>query len=208
MTASGDRSLLPYFEKKSLAPETDGLIRSRAASAYLRIADLDEAVGFLMRYCADPSIQQGKWLLVQQYLDKYEMQEKLSIPPEVATPVNSALLTILQTTDVRDVANRINQHLLRRVPQYTNSVQRASLVRFATVGNVWVTNTFHPIKAHFDKIPQEQRTDLRGRFPDLPQLPEEPEESGARPAWPVWAGIAVVGSVAILVAVRLGRGLL
>jgi len=79
------------------------------------------------------------------------------------------------------------------VPQYTNSVQRACLTRFATEGNEWVTNTFHPIKAHFDKIPPKQRIDLRKRFPDLPPLPDDaPARSSAKVAIAVAVGIVAV----------------
>jgi hypothetical protein len=58
-----------------------------------------------------------------------------------------------------------------------------------------VTNTFHPIKAHFDKIPPKQRIDLRKRFPDLPPLPDDaPARS------PVKVALAIiVGGVALAV---------
>jgi hypothetical protein len=109
----------------------------------------------------------------------------------------------MQTTDVRDVANRINQHLLRSIPQYTNSVQRASLVRFATSGNEWVTNTFHPIKVHFDNIPPKQRTDLRDRFPDLPPLPgDAPTGGGNRVKVAIAVAVGVVAVVTVWFAVR------
>jgi hypothetical protein len=175
---SGDRSLLPYLAEKSLNAANPKTVRRRAAAAYVNMADLGEGVDFLQKYCADPTVKKGKWLLVQQYLDKYGEHGINGVSETVETHVLSVLLTIMQTTDVRDVANRINQHLLRSIPQYTNSVQRASLVRFATSGNEWVTNTFHPIKAHFDNIPPKQRTDLRDRFPDLPPLPGDAPTGG------------------------------
>jgi hypothetical protein len=195
---TGDPEALPYFAEKSLdtaAPET---VRERAAQAYVKIASLEEGADFLQKYCADPTIKSGKWLLVQQYLDKYGEHGKNGVSDAAGTHILSVLLTIMQTTDVRDAANRINQHLLRSIPQYTNSAQRASLVRFATTGNEWVTNTFHPIKAHFDNIPPSKRIDLRKRFPDLPPLPVEPEKASF-PIPSAWVGGAL-GLIAVCIA--------
>ena len=47
---SGDRSLLPYLEEKSLDPETLKFIRSAAAEVYVNIADVEESVLFLAKY--------------------------------------------------------------------------------------------------------------------------------------------------------------
>jgi hypothetical protein len=200
---SGDRSLLPYLAEKSLNAANPKTVRRRAAAAFVNIADLGEGVDFLQKYCADPTVKKGKWLLVQQYLDKYGEHGINGVSETVETHVLSVLLTIMQTTDVRDVANRINQHLLRSIPQYTNSVQRASLVRFATSGNEWVTNTFHPIKVHFDNIPPKQRTDLRDRFPDLPPLPgDAPAGGGNRMKVAIAVSVGVVAVVTVWFAVR------
>ena len=200
---SGDRSLLPYLAEKSLNAANPKTVRRRAAAAYVNMADLGEGVDFLQKYCADPTVKKGKWLLVQQYLDKYGEHGINGVSETVETHVLSVLLTIMQTTDVRDVANRINQHLLRSIPQYTNSVQRASLVRFATSGNEWVTNTFHPIKVHFDNIPPKQRTDLRDRFPDLPPLPgDAPAGGGNRMKVAIAVAVGVVAVVTVWFAVR------
>jgi hypothetical protein len=56
-----------------------------------------------------------------------------------------------------------------------------------------VTNTFHPIKAHFDVISPKQRIDLRKRFPDLPPLPDDaPARSPVKVAFAIIAGIVAV----------------
>ena len=191
----GGREVLPFLKEKSFDPETHELIRSAAAETYVDIADVEDSVLFLAKYCDDPTVKQGKWLLIQQYLDKLTPEVKNRLSSDALSRVHTVLLTIMQKTDVRDAANRINLYMLQAVPQYTNSVQRACLTRFATEGNEWVTNTFHPIKAHFDKIPPRQRIDLRKRFPDLPPLPDDaPARS------PVKVAIAVaVGFVALAV---------
>jgi len=187
----GGREVLPFLKEKSFDPETHELIRSAAA----------ESVLFLAKYCDDPTVKQGKWLLIQQYLDKLTPEVKNRLSSDALSRVHTVLLTIMQKTDVRDAANRINLYMLQAVPQYTNSVQRACLTRFATEGNEWVTNTFHPIKAHFDKIPPRQRIDLRKRFPDLPPLPDDaPARSPVKVAFAIIAGIVAV--VAAWLAVR------
>ncbi|MDD2349602.1 MAG: hypothetical protein PHS50_15245 [Kiritimatiellae bacterium] len=191
----GGREVLPFLKEKSFDPETHELIRSAAAETYVDIADVEDSVLFLAKYCDDPTVKQGKWLLIQQYLDKLTPEVKNRLSSDALSRVHTVLLTIMQKTDVRDAANRINLYMLQAVPQYTNSVQRACLTRFATEGNEWVTNTFHPIKAHFDKIPPRQRIDLRKRFPDLPPLPDDaPARS------PVKVALAIiVGGVALAV---------
>ncbi|HON48535.1 MAG TPA: hypothetical protein PLZ60_12380 [Kiritimatiellia bacterium] len=75
------------------------------------------------------------------------------------------------------------------LPGYTNSKQRATLVRYANTGNEHMTNNFNPIKAHFDAIPPKQRIDLRKRFPDLPPLPDDaPARSPVKVALAIIAG--------------------
>jgi hypothetical protein len=197
----GGREVLPFLKEKSFDPETHELIRSAAAETYVDIADVEDSVLFLAKYCDDPTVKQGKWLLIQQYLDKLTPEVKNRLSSDALSRVHTVLLTIMQKTDVRDAANRINLYMLQAVPQYTNSVQRACLTRFATEGNEWVTNTFHPIKAHFDKIPPRQRIDLRKRFPDLPPLPDDaPARSPVKVAFAIIAGIVAV--VAAWLAVR------
>jgi len=201
----GDREALPFLEEKSFMTNAPSFIRERAAEVYVNIADVEESVLFLAKYCDDPTVKKGKWLLIQQYLDKLTPEVKNRLSGDALSRVHTVLLTIMQKTDVRDAANRINLYMLQAVPQYTNSVQRACLTRFATEGNEWVTNTFHPIKAHFDKIPPKQRIDLRKRFPDLPPLPDDaPARSPVKVAIAIVAGVVALAvcAVAAWLAVR------
>ena len=194
----GGREVLPFLEEESFDPETHELIRSAAAKAYVNIADVEESVLFLAKYCDDPTVKKGKWLLIQQYLDRLTPEVKNRLSSDALSRVHTVLLTIMQKTDVRDAANRINLYMLQAVPQYTNSVQRACLTRFATEGNEWVTNTFHPIKAHFDTIPPKQRIDLRKRFPDLPPLPDDaPARSPVKVAIAIVAGVVALAACAV-----------
>jgi len=194
----GDQAALPFLEEKSLMTNAPGILRARAATAYIGVADVEYSVLFLAKYCDDPTVKQGKWLLIQQYLDKLTPEVKNRLSSDALSRVHTVLLTIMQKTDVRDAANRINLYMLQAVPQYTNSAQRACLTRFATEGNEWVTNTFHPIKAHFDKIPPKQRIDLRKRFPDLPPLPDDaPARSPVKVAIAIIAGIVALAVCAV-----------
>ena len=193
----GDRASLPFLEEKSLSTNTHALIRRATANAYVKIADLDECVEFMRKLYDDPSIQ-GSWryFLNKKFLEKVQTEGE-TLAPETAEKVCSFLLCVVQRVENSGDAHDADRFLLERMPDYANSRQRASLTRFATTGNAWVTNTFHPVKAHFDKIPPSKRVDLRERFPDLPPLPAD---KGGRPSVPVWivVGVAVVIGVAAL----------
>jgi len=91
------------------------------------------------------------------------------------------------------------------LPGYTNSKQRATLVRYANTGNEYMTNNFNPIKAHFDAIPPRQRIDLRKRFPDLPPLPGDAPAGGGGVKAALAIGAGIVAVVAAWLAARRRR---
>ncbi len=197
MALSGDRSILPYLEAKSLNPETDKLIRSAAAEAYVKLANVDECAAFLRKLYEDPTTQGSRrYFLNKKLLGKIGAEEKM-LTPETKTNIHSFLLGVVQKVDDSGEANDADRFLLDRIPEYANSRQRATLGRYANTGNAWVTNTFNPIKAHFDKIPPSKRVDLRKRFPDLPPLPKEKDDGGPlKVALGVGAGLAVLAALA------------
>ena len=196
MAESGDRSLLPFLEGKSLDPETPKTIRSAAAEAFVKIADVDECVAFMRELYEDSSVQ-GSWryFLNKKFLGKVEAEEK-TLTSETKENINSFMLVVVQNVKNSGDANDADRFLLDRISEYSNSTQRATLCRYANTGNAWVTNTFNPIKAHFDKIPPRKRTDLRKRFPDLPPPDDSPAGDGDR----VKAMIASVVGFAALAA--------
>lgn len=192
---SGDRFLLPFLEEKSLDPETYGLIRSAAAEVYVNIADVEESVNLLRKLYDDRSFRESRYYYVSGlFLQKVKSEEK-SLTDEVKRDICTHLLAIVQSADSPGDALDAEFFLRDFLPGYTNSKQRATLVRYANTGNEYMTNNFNPIKAHFDKIPPKQRIDLRKRFPDLPPLQDDaPARS------PVKVAIAVaVGFVALAV---------
>ncbi len=191
---SGDRSLLPYLEEKSLDPETPKSIRSTAAEAYVDIADVEESAEFMRKLYRDPSAQgSGRYFLNKKFLGRVGAEEK-TLTPETKKSIAAFLLGIVQNVENSGEANDADRFLLDRIPEYANSRQRATLCRFANTGNAWVTNTYNPIKAHFDTIPQKQRIDLRKRFPDLPPLPDDAPvgNRGVKAALAIGAGVAAV----------------
>ncbi len=191
----GGREVLPFLKEKSFDPETHELIRSAAAEAYVDIADVEESAEFMRKLYRDPSVQgSGRYFLNKKFLGRVGAEEK-TLTPETKKSIAAFLLGIVQNVENSGEANDADRFLLDRIPEYANSRQRATLCRFANTGNAWVTNTYNPIKAHFDAIPPKQRIDLRKRFPDLPPLPDDaPARS------PVKVAIAVaVGFVALAV---------
>ncbi|MDD2349600.1 MAG: hypothetical protein PHG74_15665 [Kiritimatiellae bacterium] len=205
---SGDRFLLPFLEEKSLDPETYRLIRSAAAEVYVNIADVEESAEFMRKLYRDPSVQgSGRYFLNKKFLGRVGAEEK-TLTPETKKSIAAFLLGIVQNVENSGEANDADRFLLDRIPEYANSRQRATLCRFANTGNAWVTNTYNPIKAHFDAIPPKQRIDLRKRFPDLPPLPgDAPARSPVKVAIAVVAGIVALAvcAVAAWLAVRRRR---
>jgi hypothetical protein len=115
--------------------------------------------------------------------------EEKSLTDEVKSDICTHLLAIVQNADNPRHALDAEFFLRDFLPGYTNSKQRATLVRYANTGNEHMTNNFNPIKAHFDAIPPKQRIDLRKRFPDLPPLPDDaPARSPVKVALAIIAG--------------------
>jgi len=191
----GGREVLPFLEEESLDPEMPKRTRSAAARAYIKIADVEEGFELMRKLYKNPSAQ-GSWryFLNKKFLERVGAEEN-TLTPETRENIVTFLLGIVQNVEDSGEANDADRFLLDRIPEYANSRQRATLCRYANTGNEWVTNTYNPIKAHFDKIPPRQRIDLRKRFPDLPPLPDDaPARS------PVKVAIAVaVGFVALAV---------
>ncbi len=195
---SGDRSLLPYLEKKSLDPETPKSIRSTAAEAYVKIADVEESVNLLRKLYDDRSFRESRYYYVSGlFLQKVKSEEK-SLTDEVKRDICTHLLAIVQSADSPGDALDAEFFLRDFLPGYTNSKQRATLVRYANTGNEYMTNNFNPIKAHFDAIPPRQRIDLRKRFPDLPPLPDDaPARSPVKVAIAVAVGFVALAACAV-----------
>jgi len=169
----GDRAALPFLAEKSLDAASPKTVRERAAAAYVNIANLDESAEFMRKLNEDPSAQgAGRYLLNKAFLEKVKLEEK-SLPSKTREAINSFLLEIVQNAKTPGDARNADLFLLDRIPEYANSRQRATLSRYANTGTEYTTNTFNPIKAHFDKIPPSKRIDLRKRFPDLPTVPED-----------------------------------
>ena len=176
-------------------------LRLRAAEAYVKIADVEESLEFMQKVYETQFIQ-GWWRysLNKKFLEKVRAEED-TLTPETKKNIATFLLGIVQNVENSGEANDADRFLLDRIPEYANSRQRATLCRYANTGNEWVTNTYNPIKAHFDKIPPRQRIDLRKRFPDLPPLPDDaPARSPVKVAIAVGTGIVAV--VAAWLAVR------
>jgi hypothetical protein len=188
----GGREVLPFLEEESLDPEMSKRIRSAAARAYVKIADVEESLNLMRKLYDDPSLRSWYDYVNKFFLQKVKSEEK-SLTDEVKSDVCTHLLTIVQNTDSAGDALDAEFFLRDFLPGYTNSKQRATLVRYANTGNEYMTNNFNPIKAHFDKIPPKQRTDLRKRFPDLPPLPGDvPARSPVKVAFAIIAGIVAV----------------
>jgi len=168
----GDRAALPFLEEKSLMTNAPSSFRFNAALAYVKIANVDESVGLVRKLYEDTSMQGQFDLITKDFLKKVNMAEK-SMTPKTREEINSLFLEIVQTAKTPRDARSADFFLFDRIPEYADSKQRATLSRYANTGTEYTTNTFNPIKAHFDKIPPAKRVDLRKRFPDLPPLPED-----------------------------------
>jgi len=207
MEKLGDREALPFLEEKSFMTNAPGILRARAATAYIGVADVGESVSLMRKLYADPSLRSWYDYVNKFFLQKVKAEEE-SLTEEVKGDICTHLLTIVQSADTPRDARNADRFLLDRAPEYANSKQRATLVRYANTGTEHTTNTFNPIKAHFDKIPPKQRIDLRKRFPDLPPLPDDaPARNPVKVALAIIAGVVALAvcAVAAWLAVRRRR---
>ena len=197
---NNDRSEMPFLEEATIKESTREIDRQRAARAYIKIATLDESVGFMRKlYAIEGSTDW--WLSVYlRFLEKAAAEEK-NAEDGARENIYAFLLEVMQACESAVDANRADLFLLERVPGYADSKQRAALTRYANTGNNWVTNTFNPIKAHFDAIPPSKRVDLRNRFPGLPPPPEDPPKPSNPYLWPVIAA-AILAIIAVALAIR------
>ena len=189
----GDREALSFLEEKSFMTNAPSFIRARAAEVYVNIASVEESLEFMQKVYETQFIQGSRrYFLNKKFLEKVGVEED-TLTPETRENIVTFLLGIVQNVEDSGEANDADRFLLDRIPEYANSRQRATLCRFANTGNAWVTNTYNPIKAHFDTIPSKQRIDLRKRFPDLPPLPDDaPARSPVKVAIAIVAGIVAL----------------
>ena len=201
---NSDRSELPFLEETTIKEDARETDRWNAAEAYLKLATLDESVAFMRRHFTERRSEIGGTTTMIKFLKKASTEEK---DAEEGTRENLYvfLLEVAQSCMDSGDAYKADVFLLERVPGYAESKQRAALVRYANTGNEWVTNTFNPIKAHFDAIPPSKRIDLRNRFPDLPPLPEDPPKPSSPYLWPAIAA-AILAIIALAIRkVRKGK---
>ena len=178
---NGDRSELPFLEAVTLKEDADRLDRKYAAEAYLKIATFDESISFMRKLClAVGSSSSLGYYVFGRFFDKARTEDK-DADDATREKLYAFMLEIAQGETVPENAYGADFFLRERLPGYADSKQRATLTRFANTGYYWVTNTFNPIKDHFDKIPPSKRVDLRKRFPSLPPVEEPPEETPEPP---------------------------
>ena len=195
---NNDRSEMPFLEEAASKEGIHKLDCQDATRAYLKIATLDEAAGFMRRHFMERHSEMGGSPTLIKLLEKAAIEEKGT---DDATRENlyTFLLEVVQTSDYHgaDCASKADLFLLERVPGYADSKQRAALARYVTIGNEFMVDRFKPVKAHFDAIPPSKRIDLRNRFPTLPPPPEDPPEPSSPYLW------SVLGIIAVLVALIL-----
>jgi len=196
---NNDRSEMPFLEATALSEDSQKLDRQDAAKAYIKLATLDEAAEFLRRhFFTERRSALGGTGIMLKFIEKAAAEEK---DAEDATRENlyAFLLEVVQNdTGAGSSANSADIFLLERVPGYADSKQRAALARYANTGNDWVTNTFNPIKEHFDTLPPSKLVDLRTRFPTLPPPPGETPSPSPR-IWPYAAVLAALAIAGIII---------
>ena len=209
MGRRGDRAALPFLKEKSLSTNVVRFIREPAAQAYVKIAGLDESVGFMRKLYDEDADKTGHWryMLNQQLLEKFDQaKQKSEVDVETLNRFYQFLVAQVQTPAYPTQAAQIDAYLIRNLPGYETSKQRAVIGdAYASSTNEWRAKTFNPIKAHFDQIPPSKRVDLRSRFPDLPPLPKDKaNKSPIAIALAVGAMLAAA-CVAIMIAVKRRR---
>ena len=195
---SGDRSLLPYLEEKSLDPEIRRSIRSAAAEVYVNIASVEECIEF-MRKAFGINADKGFWRsrVTPLFLGKMESAiANRSVSDETEERLLSLLMAYTQITSYASEASWVDDFLVKHCYGYRMSEQRLSLwsrILDEDKENELKRKNYLPIREAIEAIPPRKRTDLRKRFPDLPPLPgDAPARSPVKVAIAVVAGIVAV----------------
>jgi len=195
---SGDRSLLPYLEEKSLDPETIKFIRSAAAEVYVNIASVEECIEF-MRKAFGINDDKGFWRsrVTPLFLGKMESAiANRSVSDETEERLLSLLMAYAQITSYASEASWVDDFLVKHCYGYRMSEQRLSLwsrILDEDKENELKRKNYLPIREAIEAIPPRKRTDLRKRFPDLSPLPDDaPARSSAKVAIAVAVGIVAV----------------
>ena len=179
---NGDRLELPFLEATALKEDAERLDRMYAVEAYVKIATLDECIGFMRKLRHIENDLGSRYDFLRQFLGRAYAEEK-DAENGTREKLFSFLLEVAQTGDEAD-AYLTEGFLLKRLSGYADSKQRATIQRYADSKNQWPEERFRHVKDHFDKIPPSKRVDLRKRFPGLPPLDEPPEETPEPPPPP------------------------
>lgn len=196
----GDRSALSFLKERVLSTNSYQFVKERSISSYIKIADLDESVDLMRHLYLVNTNKTGHWryTLNKQLIEKFESEkQKSEINPVIKSNYFYFLIEQIINPGSATQANQIDEYLLVTLSGYINSKQRAVIANiYANSGNEWRTNTFNPIKAHFDALPKSEQVDLREQFPDLPPLPSE-EEGGTTWVYGVGGLVLIVVCLAI-----------
>jgi len=192
----GGREVLPFLTEKSFDPETHELIRSTAAEAYIKIADVEECIAF-MRKAFGVNDDRGFWRfsVSRQFLAKigaaFDADETSDAIKQRALLI---LLEYMQAPANPSEASKIDEFLAQKCDGYHQSWQRMDVAqRFLGGENEKVEKHYRLIHESVTQFPPEQRIDLRKRFPDLPPLPDDvPARSPVKVAIAVGTGIVAV----------------
>jgi len=194
----GGREVLPFLEEESFDPEMSKHIRSAAARAYVKIADVEECIAF-MRRAFGINDDEGYWRsrLTPLFLEKMEAAiANRSVPDETMERLLSLLMAHTQTTSYSREASWVDDFLVKHCYGYRMSEQRLSLwsrILDEDKENELKRKNYLPIKEAIEAIPPRKRTDLRKRFPDLPPLPEDAPAGGRmKVALAIIAGVVAV----------------
>jgi len=207
----GGREVLPFLTEKSFDPETHELIRSTAAEAYIKIADVEECIAF-MRKAFGVNDDRGFWRfsVSRQFLAKigaaFDADETSDAIKQRALLI---LLEYMQAPANPSEASKIDEFLAQKCEGYRQSWQRMDMAqRFLGGENEKVDKHYRLIHESVTQFPPKQRIDLRKRFPDLPPLPDDaPARSSMKVALAIIAGVVALAvcAVAAWLAVRRRR---
>jgi len=127
----GGREVLPFLTEKSFDPETHELIRSTAAEAYIKIADVEECIAF-MRKAFGVNDDRGFWRfsVSRQFLAKigaaFDADETSDAIKQRALLI---LLEYMQAPANPSEASKIDEFLAQKCEGYRQSWQRMDVAQ-------------------------------------------------------------------------------
>ena len=172
ITQMGNRDFLPYLDRKSRS--RNSIHALQATEAYVRIAGIDAAI-FLREKLRISRVRGGHregWEPVfSAFFNAIELAKPQQVPQRELDVAFMVLIEHVMQVDDAWEADRLDNWLCARLPEYASSIQRMRMINsLADHPNPFVSNPFVAKRLACLGRFQGNHDDLEGRYPWLARL--------------------------------------